>query len=314
MPPSIVTLTMNPALDITTATDTVDPTEKLRCSAARYDPGGGGINVARTAQALGAVATAVFPVGGPTGQTIIDLMHRASVPIRDVRIAGPTRESFTVNERNTGRQFRFVLPGPTVTAEDENRCLKALDEAAQGARFVVCSGSLPPGSSPDLYQRVAEICCKTDTLMVLDTSGRGLHQITSDVWLLKASVRELRDRLGRELSDDTARVAAGRELISHGVARIVVVSCGAHGALLITDTTAALFPAVPVSGVSGVGAGDAMVAAVVTSLERGWSLRKSMRFGVAAGAAMLLTPGTEVCRREDVERLFRVVPDPVELS
>ena len=72
--PDIVTLCMNPALDITTGTEVVRPTNKLRCAAARYDPGGGGINVARVAQVLGAKALAVFPLGGPSGEVVSTLL------------------------------------------------------------------------------------------------------------------------------------------------------------------------------------------------------------------------------------------------
>lgn len=313
-PSSIVTLTMNPALDITTDTDMVRCTEKLRCAATRYDPGGGGINVARIAHSLKTTVTAVFPVGGPMGETVLDLLNLAAVPVRAVPISGQTRESFTVNERATGQQYRFVMPGPTMTADEQTRCLDALRETSHGARFVVCSGSLAPGLAPDLYQQVSRMCRDTGSLMVADTSGRGLAHIRSDVHLLKASVRELQDCAGRELPDGTARVSAARELITRGVSRIVVVSCGSAGALLVTENTALRFPAVPVSGGSGVGAGDAQVAAMITGLTRGWSLEKSMKFGVAAGAAMLLTPGTDVCRPEDVERLFGAVLDPVEID
>lgn len=312
-PSSIVTFTANPALDITTDTDVVRCIEKLRCGPTRYDPGGGGINVARVAHSLNTAATAVFPVGGPMGQTILELMNQAAVPVRPVEIDGQTRESFTVNERASGQQYRFVMPGPTMTAAEQTRCLDVLRETTRGAHFVVCSGSLAPGLTPDLYQKVAQMCRETGALMVADTSGRGLTHIRSDVYLLKASMRELQDCAGRQLADDSARVAAARNLIARGVTRIVVISCGAAGALLITDTTALRFPAVPVTSMSGVGAGDAQVAAMITGLGRGWSLEKSMRFGVAAGAAMLLTPGTDVCRAEDLQRLFGAVPDPVQI-
>jgi 6-phosphofructokinase 2 len=111
----IVTLTMNPALDITTSVDTVRPTEKLRCDTTRYDPGGGGINVARIAHVLGASVSAVFPAGGPTGDLVTSLLNDAGVPLRQVAIEASTRESLTVNETSTGQQYPFVLPGPRLT-------------------------------------------------------------------------------------------------------------------------------------------------------------------------------------------------------
>lgn len=309
--PSIATLTMNPALDITTETTAVIATEKMRCGTARYDPGGGGINVARVAHILGADVAAVFPIGGTSGAAMVDQMQSAAVPFDSVPIGQPTRESFTVNEERTGQQYRFVLPGPTMTVGEQAKCLDALRRAAASARFIVASGSLPPGVTADCYQQVADISTRLGALFVLDTSGRGLTNIRSDVFLLKTSIRELRECVNRDLAAEAAQVAAARELITQGRTRVVVVSRGADGALLVTAEGAQRFLAIPVQAVSGVGAGDALVAGTVVGLNRGWPLDKSLRLGIAAGTAMLLTPGTAVCNRADVERLFEIVAEPV---
>ncbi len=173
----IATLTMNPALDITTSVDTVRPTDKLRCGTTRYDPGGGGINVARVAHVLGGSVSAVFPAGGPTGDLVMSLLGDSAVPYRPVAIAGATRESFTVNENSSGQQYRFVLPGPRLTFAEQAQCLDQLRIAAESAEFVVVSGSLPPGVPPYYYQRVAEMCRQLDARLILDTSGGGLQHI-----------------------------------------------------------------------------------------------------------------------------------------
>jgi hypothetical protein len=120
---SIVTLTMNPALDMATATEIVTPTEKLRCGEPRYDPGGGGINVARAVRLLGGEARAIFPNGGMSGETLCGLLKKVDVPHTPVPISGITRESFAVVERRTGKQYRFLLPGPVLSPDDQERCL-----------------------------------------------------------------------------------------------------------------------------------------------------------------------------------------------
>jgi 6-phosphofructokinase 2 len=311
---TIVTLTMNPALDITTSIDRVRPTDKLRCRGARHDPGGGGINVARVAHVLGASVSAVFPAGGPTGDVVADLLVAQHVPLKRVRIGGRTRESFTVNEESSGQQYRFVLPGPRLTFAERAQCVDELRAAAGSAQFVVASGSLPPGVPADFYQQVAEVCSDVGTRLILDTSGTGLQHITSGVFLLKPSVRELRECFGRELATEADQIAAARELIQRGQTQIVVVSLGDNGALLVTPDAAQRVSAIKMRSGSGVGAGDAMVAAITVGLSRGWPLPKSVRFGVAAGAAMLMTPGTAVCSRADVERLFELVAEPADLS
>lgn len=310
----IVTLTMNPALDITTDADVVVPTDKIRCGEVRYDPGGGGINVAMIAHVLGAAVSAVLPVGGPTGGLVADLVARAGVPLRRVDIAEATRESFTVDEIKTGRQFRFVLRGPHLTLVEQAQCLDQLRMAAVSAEFVVASGSLPPGVPSDFYQRVSDLCWQLNAHLILDTSGGGLAGVTRGVFLLKPSLRELRDHVGRALETQEDQVGAARELIERGITQAVVVSLGGSGALLVTATTCQRFSAIPVRAISGVGAGDAMVAAITVGLSRYWSLSESVRLGIAAGTAMLRTPGTASPTRAEVERLFEMVSPPSEIG
>jgi 6-phosphofructokinase 2 len=311
--PRIVTLTMNPALDISSDADVVRPTDKIRCGAARYDAGGGGINVAKVAHVLGASVAAVYPAGGLTGEVLTDLLVGDGVPIRRVDIDAPTRESFTVNEMSTGLQYRFVLPGPSLSFVEQQRCLAELRQAGASAGFVVASGSLPPGVPMNFYQHVALVCRELGARFVLDTSGGGLRHITSGVDLLKASVRELRECVGRELVTEAEQFAAAREIVDCGRAKAVVVSLGSDGALLATAQESLRFPAIPMRALSGVGAGDAMVAAITVGLSRDLSLSESVRFGIAAGAAMLMTPGTQPCTRADAERLFEVADEPVQV-
>jgi 6-phosphofructokinase 2 len=311
---NLVTLTMNPALDITTNTERVIPTDKLRCGLPRYDPGGGGINVARIAHVLGASATALFPAGGHAGDKVTDLVAESGVQVQRIPVVHSTRESFTVDEDRSGKQYRFVLPGPQLTDAEQTECLETLSAAAGSADFVVASGSLPPGVRADFYQRVADICRERGAPLILDTSGAGLRHISSGVFLLKPSVRELRECVERDLVSESAQLAAAHELIDRGCAQFVVVSLGSEGALLATPHGDQRFSPVTVPSGSGVGAGDAMVAGITVGLSRGWQLNKAVRLGIAAGAAMLLTPGTAPCNREDAERLFEMVPEPADVD
>jgi 6-phosphofructokinase 2 len=257
---------------------------------------------------------AVFPAGGATGGLLAKLLSDKAVPFWQVPIAASTRESFTVNESSSGRQYRFVLPGPQLSLREQAHCLEQLRMSARSAEFVVASGSLPPGVQTDFYQRVADICRHLGARLIVDTSGRGLKHISSGVFLLKASVRELRECVGRPLATEAEQLAAAHELVSSGRAQVVLVSLGSHGALLATQHASQRFSAIPMPGGSGVGAGDAMVAAIAVGLSRGWSLAKSVRLGIAAGAAMLMTPGTAACDRADVDKLFAQSAEPCDMG
>jgi 6-phosphofructokinase 2 len=303
--PEIVTLTMNPALDIATATDTIVPEIKLRCESPRYDPGGGGINVARAATMLGGDALAVFPAGGASGQMIDGMLDREGVPHVAVPVPGITRESLAVVERQSGRQYRFLLPGPALGEHDQEQVLDRLASAAVGARFVVASGSLPPGVSDDFYARVAALAGRCNARFALDSSGAALTGAGA-AFLIKASLRELGHLYGKPIDDAAAgQESAARAVVAAGRCEVLVVSLGAAGALLATADGCRRFPAVKVDALSSIGAGDSMLAGILVALVRGWPIDEAVRFGNAAGAAALLRPGTELCRRDDAERLYR---------
>ncbi|KJF22651.1 phosphofructokinase [Rhodococcus sp. AD45-ID] len=303
----VVTVTMNPALDISTSAPAVHATDKMRCAAPRRDPGGGGLNVARVLHALGEDATALLPSGGHCGQAVQDLLTGEQVRFSAVPITGSTRESFTVDDLSTGFQYRFVLPGPTVAYAEVESCLERVRDFATDSRFVVVSGSLPPGVDADFCQRLSDLLADTPTLLVVDTSGVALRALQRGVYLVKPSVRELRDWVDLPLESRAEQAAAARSIVEQGVSEVVVVSLGAEGALVITADVSEYVPSVDVASISGVGAGDSMVAGIVYSLVHDRSLIEAVQFGVAAGAAMLQTPGTAPCRRADVEAYFDVI-------
>jgi 6-phosphofructokinase 2 len=188
--PEILTLTANPALDIATVTEIIEPSRKLRCETPRYDPGGGGINVARAVHMLGGDALAMFPAGGASGQMIEALLGDEGVPNVAVPVPGITRESLAVVERQSGRQYRFLLPGPELGAHDQERLLDTLAAQMTGmTKFVVASGSLPPGVPLDFYRRVACLARDRGARFALDTSGEALTRAGTGIFLIKASLR-----------------------------------------------------------------------------------------------------------------------------
>jgi len=306
--PAILTITLNPALDVWTSTARVEPTHKLRCAAAQIHPGGGGINVARVLQRLGADCLALFAAGGETGNVLRRMLAKEQVPGHCIPIAGETRESFTAHETNTGRDFRFVLPGPELAAGEWQACLDFVLSCAPVPRFIVASGSLPPGVPVDFYARLARIARSRGARFVLDASGPALAAALAEgVYLAKPSLGELRQLTGAPLETEAQWRAAAAGLVSEGRAQIVALSLGEQGALLVAKEGALRAPAVAVSVSSTVGAGDSFLAGLVHALDRGETLKEALRRAVAAGAAALLSEGTALGRAEDIETLLAAV-------
>ncbi|WP_226435473.1 1-phosphofructokinase family hexose kinase [Rhodococcus yananensis] len=300
--PDIVTLTMNPALDVTTFADAIVPTKKLRCTEPFYDAGGGGVNVAKVARVLGASAAAVYPAGGVRGEQMSGLLDDDDVEECIVTIADDTRECFTAIDSTSGLEYRFLTPGPVLTAAEQERCLDALVKAASDAKFVVASGSFPPGVPGTFVRRIARAAADVGARFVLDSSGDALASIDSGVHLVKPSLDELCEWVGRDLPGAPERIAAARELVTRGITEIVVVSLGGDGAIMVTADEAVTVPALDVEVRSAVGAGDSMVAGLVVGLLQERSLRDALALGIASATAALLTAGSHVCKREDIDR------------
>lgn len=304
----LLTITMNPAIDISTSVERVLPTQKLRCAPARRDPGGGGVNVARVANRLGSEATALYPAGGSCGQTLRKLIDQEAIRSIAIPIAEETREDFTVVETTTGQEFRFVSSGPQLRETEWRNCLEAIEGFREPVDVMVASGSLSPGVPDDFYAEVAEIARRRSVPFALDTSGASLRAaLEHGVDILKPSLRELRELTGQPLADPAACVAACRSLVATGRAKTVALTLGSQGAILATPSGAWRAWPLPITAVSTVGAGDSFLAAMVCALASGSPAQEAFAHGVAAGSAALLSPGTQLCRAEDVRELLEHV-------
>jgi 6-phosphofructokinase 2 len=302
---SIVTFTMNPAIDVSSALPRVLPAHKLRCNSVQRDPGGGGINVARVVARLGGAVRAIYPVGGPIGDLLRRLVDAEAVASETIPVAQDTRESFTVDEEETGKQYRFVLPGPELTDSERAQCLAAVARIRPKPRFFVASGSLSAGAPHDFIARAARTAKALGASAVVDTSGPALAAALEEgVFLVKPNLRELQGLMGLSLDTRNQQLAAARNLIEKGAAEMVALTLGHDGGLLVTQRQAFYAPALPVELVSTVGAGDSFLGAMLWGLDTEQSVESAFKHGIAAGSAALLSPGTGLCKPEDVQRLY----------
>ena len=303
--PDIVTLTVNPAIDIFVNVDHVQPTHKLRCSPPKRDPGGGGINVARAAHRLGSDVTAIYPTGGAIGKLLHKLVEREGIDSVVTPSHVETRENFTAYERSSGEQFRFVLPGAPLHRTEWEAILDKLSSLPEPPRYVVASGSVPPGVPDDFFAEVARRAKALGAKIAVDTAGAALKAALDEgVTLIKPNLMELTEFVAAPLDNDRERIAACRALAAGGGAEMVALTLGGDGALLVTAGQAWRAQPLPVEVASTVGAGDSFLAGLVASLAKGTGLKQAFRTAVAAGSAATLTPGNELCREEDVRRLL----------
>jgi 6-phosphofructokinase 2 len=243
--------------------------------------------------------------GGPTGAMLQGLLEAEGLEPRQIPIEDWTRENLHIVEARSGQQFRFGMPGPEVREHEWQRCLAELSGLDPAPDYLVVSGSLAPGIPDDFYRRVARAGREIGASVVVDTSGEALRQLRGGAaFLIKPNIHELQDLAGRELEDEDEQVEAARHAIGEGCCEVVALSLERGGTVVITAEGSEFVraPTVPIR--SKVGAGDSMVAGVVLGLARGMALMDAIRFGVAAASAAVMTEGTELCRREDTERIY----------
>lgn len=299
----ILTVTLNPTVDISSDADMVRPTFKIRTHNQKQHPGGGGINVARVINELGGSAEALYMSGGATGVLLDECIAVTGLKAHRVKTGGATRIAYMVQDMNTGLEYRFVPEGPVVD-ETELAAVMAIIEDFEGD-YIVASGSLPLGLPDDTYSKIGKLAKEKNARFILDTSGAPLRDTLSscDVFLVKPSIGELEKLIGTKLDEEGAKAAA-MQLVRAGRTRHVAVSMGRGGAFLANEQGVQRLPATHVKVRSAVGAGDSFVGAMVHALATGISMDLAFRLGIAAGAAAAMTSGTQLCRRKDVESLF----------
>ncbi|GAA4310550.1 1-phosphofructokinase family hexose kinase [Nibribacter koreensis] len=301
----IITITVNPALDKSTRLDKVVPEKKLRCEQPTYEPGGGGINVSRAIKKLGGESCAWYLSGGGSGELLGTLLKEEGVAFRAFPCAHWTRENLMVYETATGQQFRFGMPGPPIADAEWQQLLQALEDLEETPEFVVASGSLSPGVPDDFYAQIAQIAVKKGFKLVVDTSGEALLQSAGQgIYLLKPNLNELAALAGKEKINAREQEELAKQVIEEGKSEILVVSLGPRGAMLATKDGFEYIVPPTVKTESAVGAGDSMVGGMVLKLTQGWPWSDVVKYGVATGTATSMTPGSELCRMEDVEEIY----------
>ena len=302
----IATFTLNPAIDKSSRVDNVVPENKLYCENPRYEPGGGGINVSRAIKKLGGSSLLIYTAGGLTGKRLDKLLDKEKLNEMPIYIENSTRENLIIRENSTNLQYRFGMPGPSLSKNEVNKIKNEIKELYPYPEYLVISGSIPAGVSNNIYAELTEIAKNKGAKVIVDVSGPPLKQVLKEgVFLIKPNLGEFQDLIGRELKDENEIKSEARKLIAEKCCQQIVISLGAGGALLVNKENAEFYrpPTVPIK--SKVGAGDSMVAGIVLSLARGQEMKKAVVYGLAAGSAAVMTPGTELCRREDTDKLYQ---------
>jgi 6-phosphofructokinase 2 len=303
----VLTVTLNPAVDLVTSTNSVMANHKLRCSQALEHPGGGGVNVARVLHRFGVDVQALYPTGGVTGRWHKRLMEQENVRDVIVEISNETRQSFSVHETSTSRDYRFILPGPCLSQSELAMFVNAFT-SNMPRKFVVISGGLAPGTPIDFYKDLIQLSKQNNLKVVLDSNGPCLNfALEQGVFLFKPSLSELCSLSPARLTNKDDYVKFCKQLINENKSEIIALSLAEQGAILVTRNNSWYAPPLAVDVKTTVGAGDSFVGAMIWSLIQDHSLKNAFAYGMAGGAAALLNSGTSLCHFEDVREFVKKV-------
>ena len=268
---AVLCVALNPAIDLTIEVAGLRLGEVNRAQRAHQDAGGKGINVASCLADYGAKVAVTGLLGRDNPALFEALFNDKGIADRCLYIDGSTRVNTKVVDPEKGETTDINLPGAQQTAAQIDTQIaglqRVLDEQAPSVRWVVLSGSLPPGWPDDTYATLIRHAHAIGASVMLDTSGPALSRaLAASPEIIKPNRDELAEHLGRPLGTVTDIATAARELLAtHPGMRLVAVSMGSDGAVFVSPEAALHAHPLDVDPISSVGAGDAMVAGIVAA-------------------------------------------------
>ena len=293
----IYTITLNPALDRTLYVKKINYDDSVRIEKEQRYAGGKGIDVSRVLTILGVDNKALGFVGGFAGEELEGRLLNKGISSDFISISGETRTNIIINDISTKTQTVFSAKGPSITPHALMQLIHKV-EKLQEPDMVTISGSLPPGVNPEIYHKIIEIAKNRGATVVLDTDGKALKTgIDACPDVIKPNIHELSRLKEMELKEIEDIIKAAKSIQAQGV-RIVLVSMGAKGILLLSEEEKWIASPPAVTVENTIGAGDSAVAGFIYGLTQGQQLKDALAFAVAAGTATTLKPGTALCQKD----------------
>jgi 6-phosphofructokinase 2 len=280
------------------------PDIKMKCTQLIADAGGGGINVARVLTRLGADVKAIFPVAGLNGQFFTALLDNENICYRSLTTINETKENFVVFDQKSKQQYRFGMPN-TELLKNEWESLVKMILLDTDVEYIVISGSIPDSVPSKVFEMISKIAKNLNAKLIVDTSGKSLESaIAAGAFLIKPNREELRILCGLKTLQNDGIEEAAKNLIANNDIKVVLVSLGADGAMLVTAAQTYKLSPPKVEVKSTVGAGDSMVAGIIFGISENLDYKTALQYGIACGTATTMNVGTGLASRVDIEKLF----------
>lgn len=304
MSKTIVTVTINPALDRITTVDHLVFEDRAYIESRTEAAGGRGINAARVLTSFGADVTAVTISGREIGRKFESFLEHDTFKKEIVRVRNAIRVNLTISDRQ-GLSIKLNELGPSLTQAEQNRLIKAVEKHLPDASWLMLCGSVPPGVDPYIFTKLIRLASQHKVETFLDTDGDPLlHGLEAHPTIVKPNQSEAERLLNTVLITRSQLVDAVQRIKAQG-AKSAVLSLGSRGVIAATSTEGVLeVVPPPIEALSPIGAGDAMAAAIVWALHDGKSFGEALRWGVAAGTASSKLPGLTLATLEQAKEIY----------
>jgi 6-phosphofructokinase 2 len=303
----IYTITLNPALDRTLEVDGLVVDDANRILREKRYAGGKGIDCSRVIKELGDESTALGFIGGYDGLELEGRLINEGVLCDFTRIGGETRTNIILFDRKQKTQMMLNAAGPKITPAEISLFFQKIRSLPHDAEFVILSGSVPPGVNHNIYAQIITSLKERGIRVALDADGDLLRQgCGAKPFLIKPNIHEFQ-RLTRLTSTKVDDLVEKAHHITEGGITIVLISMGPKGLVGVQakETYWAVPPHVEVD--SPVGAGDSTLAGFIYATNKGMDFRESLVLATAAGTAAVMTPGTELCKKNDVDKIKKEI-------
>ncbi len=301
----IITLSLNPAVDKTIEIRDFKVDGVNRVTSARLDAGGKGINVSRMISRLGGQSKAIGVLAGASGSFIKQQLASLGIENDFLFVEGETRTNIKIVDPVNGLNTDINENGPDIGVQDLEEIFNRTIGTSESGSILVLAGSVPGNVSKTIYKQLIAAAANKGIKTILDADGELFRLgIEAGPYMIKPNIHELSIHFKQEIASKEEAIALAKGLFVYGI-KVIVISLGSDGAILMTEDTTIMAEGLSVEVISTVGAGDAMVAAFAYSLERGDALEEALRLAVAASAASVMTPGTspgELAVIEDLKK------------
>ncbi len=303
MKDTILTLTVNPALDRIVTVDRLVFEDRAYILSTNFAAGGRGINAARVLKSFGAKTLAITTSGGEGGRRFEDKLSEDGFAVELVKIRSHIRTNLTISDRQ-GLSVKLNELGPPLSDAELNRIRKAVEKQLPNATWLMLCGSLPPGVPADFYAKLIAQAEKHQVQTLLDTDGEPLQPgVEAGPSVVTPNQSEAERLLGRALITRSHNLEAAQRIKAMG-AKQVLLSLGSRGVIAASENGVIEVAPPRIDAVCPIGAGDAMGAAFVWAMAHGNTFEDAVRWGVAAGTASAKLPGVQLATFQEAEEMF----------